>query len=632
MPDAVDRVEKVTKIELLRGLHKPEIRQKIRKCPPLIPLLKPRAFWATLMAIDTDHDGNITYDEVRGFCAGVLTAQNALVHEVEDAIKMTQGINETLKTLYDVANINMDEAIPFSKIDEALDDTFTLAEISRKSPILELQEDDDSSFESLKKALLDAKVAQDRLNHTNNLYLKGSKNVSPNEHAKNEFNADDVLVSFHEVYLYCCGLCIAQLNAKRGLERKKFPEESPDYNLNKALGTLFTMMRVSKRKDEPSRFDATSKLSIVHAMGDQVILEKLMFCRDIRVLLEPHWYWPALSALQTATHNKKISLEELRAFVSGLNSIYLQRKQRADQHHVHHSREYLDQIDGPEKDNRGLPQFIWPQDDDKYIGKSLSGKELEFYEHVAVTNSALRRTLPRFGGICYHNGERYLKLENILAGFQSPCIVDIKIGKNKDKTAFSKSSIAYEIAGMRLWDPDFHQFQDVDAEELSLERFFRLGTSQTIVRLDVLRQLIPLLKSKLKLFKSSANNVDFFGSSLLIAYDAESRVAKPRVMFIDFEEYTILRTATRLKNREDQCIEGLSSIIAVIEKAATNLVGQLLEGMLVTYRSAKAKSIDSNDSFTEATNKQLGILKSVEKIEKIQRNVSMMFSIADKND
>ena len=57
----------------------------------------------------------------------------------------------------------------------------------------------------------------------------------------------------------------------------------------------------------------------------------------------------------TATKNKKISLEELRAFVSGLNSIYLQRKQRADKHHVHHSREYLDQIDGPEKDKRGLP-------------------------------------------------------------------------------------------------------------------------------------------------------------------------------------------------------------------------------------------------------------------------------------
>ena len=56
-------------------------------------------------------------------------------------------------------------------------------------------------------------------------------------------------------YLYCCGLCIAQLNAKRGLE-KNF---EPDYTLNKALGTLFTMLRVSKRKT--SRLaDETSKL------------------------------------------------------------------------------------------------------------------------------------------------------------------------------------------------------------------------------------------------------------------------------------------------------------------------------------------------------------------------------------
>ena len=60
--------------------------------------------------------------------------------------------------------INVNEAVPFSKIDEALDDTFTLAEISQKSPILELQDDDGSSFASLKKALLDAKVAEDRMN------------------------------------------------------------------------------------------------------------------------------------------------------------------------------------------------------------------------------------------------------------------------------------------------------------------------------------------------------------------------------------------------------------------------------------------------------------------------------------
>ena len=79
LTNIAEEAVKVTKVELLRGLHKPEVRETIRQCPPLVPLLKPRAFWATLMAIDTDHDGTISYEEVRGFCAGVLTAQNALV-------------------------------------------------------------------------------------------------------------------------------------------------------------------------------------------------------------------------------------------------------------------------------------------------------------------------------------------------------------------------------------------------------------------------------------------------------------------------------------------------------------------------------------------------------------------------
>ena len=45
---------------------------------------------------------------------------------------------------------------------------------------------------------------------------------------------------------------------------------------------------------------------------------------------------------------------------------------------MQHSREYLDQIDGAEKNNDSdLPRFIWPQADDKYIGKSISKKETE---------------------------------------------------------------------------------------------------------------------------------------------------------------------------------------------------------------------------------------------------------------
>lgn len=622
----VEVAEKVTKIELLRGLHKPEVRETIRKCPPLIPLLKPRAFWATLMAIDTDHDGNISYDEVRGFCAGVLTAQNSLVHEVKDALQKHYRIKGTLTKLYAVADFSIEKKCSFSKLCDALDDTFTLAEISRQSPILELQEDDGNSFTSLKHCLLQAKFAQDRLDRTNNLYQNGAREGSRSELSTEEINADTLLVTFSEVELYSCGLCTAKESVKKGLLRKQFPEDSIEYDLNKALNVLYTMMRISKRKDNPTRFQASSKISIVNAMSDDVIVQKLQLCRDIRVMLQPLWYWHGLSALNTASANE-ITLEELRAFICGLNTVYLQHKESKDEHHVQHSREYLDQIDGAEKNNDSdLPRFIWPQADDKYIGKSISKKELEFYEHVAVTNASLRRSIPRFGGVCYHHGAQYLKLENILAGFHNPCIIDIKIGTNKDKSKISNNGNAFKIAGMRLWDSDFHQFQDIDKDDLTLERFFKLGTSETIVRIDLLREVIKLLSQKLTLFKSKTNNVDFFGSSVLIAYDAEEEKIKPRFMFVDFENYNILRTAARIEKREDMCIEGLSSIIDGLKSCAKNLFASLLEGMLAIHESMKKKD---NEDVGE-TDKRLNLLKSIDFNERIRRSIWMMSYLLDK--
>ena len=79
-------------------------------------------------------------------------------------------------------------------------------------------------------------------------------------------------------------------------------------------------------------------------MTDHVIIEKLQLCRDIRVMLQPLWYWPVLSALNTAEENK-VTLEELRPFICGLNTVYLQHNESNQEQHVQHSREYLDQID-----------------------------------------------------------------------------------------------------------------------------------------------------------------------------------------------------------------------------------------------------------------------------------------------
>ncbi|MEL0120890.1 MAG: hypothetical protein VXB01_18285, partial [Opitutae bacterium] len=48
-------------------------------------------------------------------------------------------------------------------------------------------------------------------------------------------------------------------SVKKGLIRKQFPEDSIEYDLNKALNVLYTMMRISKRKDNPTRFQASRR-------------------------------------------------------------------------------------------------------------------------------------------------------------------------------------------------------------------------------------------------------------------------------------------------------------------------------------------------------------------------------------
>ena len=175
---------------------------------------------------------------------------------------------------------------------------------------------------------------------------------------------------------------------------------------------------------------------------------------------------------------------------------------------------------------------------------------------------------------------------------------------------------------------------------MTLERFFKLGTSQTIVRIDLLRELIKLLSEKLTLFQSKTNNVDFFGSSILIAYDAEEEKTKPRFMFVDFENYDILRTATRIKNHEDMCIVGLTSIIDELKGCLQNLVGSLLEGMLAIYESMKKKNIDSknpNENKKTSNNKEeanadkrLSLIKSIETDERLRRSIWMMSFLLDK--
>ena len=43
-------------------------------------------------------------------------------------------------------------------------------------------------------------------------------------------------------------------------------------------------------------------------------------------------------------------------------------------------------------------------------------------------NETLRRYVPRYQGVVSSQGKQYMKLENLVAHFVDPCVMDIKLG------------------------------------------------------------------------------------------------------------------------------------------------------------------------------------------------------------
>ena len=575
--------QRISKVDFMHGLHKDDIREIIQKCPPLTPLLKPRAFWATLMSIDTDNDGHVSFDEIRGFCSGVVAAQRSVVLTLKEAKSLIQEVTSSLNSFYKMTELPVDAPVSLKRILKALDEPYAYQSISAQTPLLQLREMDSATFGYLKGVLLNRKMV-----------VEAESNI----HSANSSEMDDldVEISFHEMIVYSIGLCVGWGHARLNTPVGTFGATSGDYTLNQALKTLFTLMRVPKL--HASKYASTKKTSIVHYVNDPIVREKLGPCIQARVLLDPEWYWAALTALPTAAISAdEVTQDDLRVFICGLNDKYMPKAYHRDSNQSNLSalkyREYMDRIGGSEKvANTTVNKFIWVNSGDRYIGKYPAGDELDFYEHNAATNISIRRIIPRFGGVAYHNGLQFIKLENVARGFNCPCIMDIKIGADLDGNKIS--SEAFNIVGMRLWNADFEQFTDTDSEMSTFEGFLTLGTSKTSVRLDLLRTVIKTLKERLKSFESTQNTMDFFGSSLLLAYDAETKDASVRCVLIDFEKTVLLRGNTAHKH-QDHCIEGVQNVIKKFEACATKLLENSLNGLFALNDALQIKKMSGTD-------------------------------------
>ena len=616
---------KITKVDLMHGLHKDNIRDIIRKCAPLQPLLKPRAFWATLMAIDTDNDGFVTFEEVRGFCSGVVAAQNSVVLNVKEAMKMLKEISATLDAFYDISGFSKDAPVPLQSIIDKLDEPYALSEIATLTPILQLREQDRDLFLCLKQTLLALESKK----------LASHSYVLPEGQTLEEaLDAIEIKITYDEMVIYCAGLCAGWGHVKLRTDVKQYPRASPEYDLNQALNNLYTIMRVEKL--DLHKYAPTKKVNIIHYVTDPIVKEKLELCATARVLLEPEWYWSTLTILpvKCTASMDEISQDELRVFLCGLNEKYLVRQKQGSgkvSRNDNVSREYIDRIGGKEKTVDGSVRFVWPNKTDRFIGKHTTEVEEAFYEHMAATNTAIRRIIPRFGGICYHHAVKYVSIENISKGFSSPCIMDVKIGSDKQGKKLGLGD-AYELVGMRIWNPDFEQFVDIGADDetdCSYEHFLTLGSSKTIVRIDLLREIVSTLKTRLESLQSKHNNMDFFGSSLLIAYDADDFKPNIRCLLVDFEKVVVLRKKDAV--HKDNIALGIRNLINRFESLANALQKRLFAAMFTLYDACKLKRTRKGIETIESPWEGVRECAHIELPNLIARSVRLFVQVFDRD-
>ncbi|CAL8110030.1 unnamed protein product [Orchesella dallaii] len=198
----------------------------------------------------------------------------------------------------------------------------------------------------------------------------------------------------------------------------------------------------------------------------------------------------------------------------------------------------------------------------------MGTREKNFYKQVFEKNlekpeyyNILEKFLPKFYGVAQiksksnnwnGNGSlapKYLVLENIIQGFTKPCINDIKIGsqtwspdaseakikQEKSKYTGTKFSLGICLTGMQYFDvqknekckksKDFGKSLDSTTVNEAVKEFFNAENS------PLYRNLVKVSYEKLLEIEqvfSIQNEFKIYGSSVLIAYDAEYFLSPPK--------------------------------------------------------------------------------------------------------
>jgi len=189
----------------------------------------------------------------------------------------------------------------------------------------------------------------------------------------------------------------------------------------------------------------------------------------------------------------------------------------------------------------------------------ISTSELNFYESLSGRNlSEIERNLfPAYYGTVEQYGGTYITMENLLVGYDKPCMLDIKMGKSsvshdslpdrvsaviKKDLATTSHSLGVRICGYKTFDLTTGLYKKVvknavreagvekDTFLVLLRDFFSDGVR---LRTEVVQHFVPLL-SDIHDWFSSQSQVCFISMSLLFVYDAANPAPNGRVKLIDF--------------------------------------------------------------------------------------------------
>ncbi|XP_043554433.1 inositol-trisphosphate 3-kinase A-like [Chiloscyllium plagiosum] len=195
-----------------------------------------------------------------------------------------------------------------------------------------------------------------------------------------------------------------------------------------------------------------------------------------------------------------------------------------------------------------------------------------------LKTDSLAPFVPHYYGITHEDGEWYIQLDDLLAEFDSPCVMDCKMGTRADNDI---------IVGLFLQRSSEELTQLNQGWRMATERadgkgstnFKRTKTKEQILQVFIdfvngNKKIVQAYMTRLMEIRKALETSEFFkrheviGSSLLFIHD-KNEVAK--VWLIDFGKTTRLPSGKTLNhrlfweegNREDGYLLGLDNMIAI---------------------------------------------------------------------